>query len=68
MSAKDNFHQRLALTISEKSESFSNLILNTIDLFNERIYFFMPIKKFSFLILEPSYVEKSKISGSPTAG
>ena len=71
MNAKDNFHQKFSLKITDKVDSHNNLFLNKVDLLNERLYFWMPTKPFSFLLLAPIDVSTSKIiadlggSGTP---
>tara|TARA_B110000285_G_C14998479_1_gene550119 strand:- start:610 stop:837 length:228 start_codon:yes stop_codon:yes gene_type:complete len=53
MVPKDNFNKRFTLKITDSWEGNNDLFLSTIDLLNERLWFFMPVKKFGFLLFVP---------------
>jgi hypothetical protein len=67
MTAKDHFHQQFQLSLSDSIESNSNLFINNVDLKNERIWFFMPTKEFTFVDLIPinvwKYADQSIVKG-----
>ena len=64
MTATDSFHKKFSLKTTDTIENNNDLFLNTVDLLNERIWFFMPVKKFAFFLAIPIDTLTNPLSSS----
>lgn len=53
MTAKDHLFKRFTIKLTDQIESNNHLFLSTIDLLNERLWLWMPVKKFAMLEFVP---------------
>ena len=64
MTAGDSFHKKFSLDTANTIDYNNDLFLNTVDLLNERLWFFMPVKKFAFFMAVPIDSSTNPVSSS----